>query len=117
MRVKLFPNFTRHHLITHMNISRVGFTKSFELEAIFRMIIYIQILVKIIVIFLLRCLKPLLPKFGLFVLSLAMTHAPMHRFFTRTDFVAVDLLILPCITLGPGGLFVFFWWQSWGSHD
>ena len=51
---------------SYENISRVGFINNFDLEAAFGKIIYIQILVKIIVIFLLRCLKALLPKFQSF---------------------------------------------------
>ena len=31
MRVKLFPNFTRHHLITHTNL--IAFIISIETEA------------------------------------------------------------------------------------
>ena len=48
------------------NISRVAFINNFDLEAAFGKIIYIQILVKIIAVLLLRCFKPLLPKFQSF---------------------------------------------------
>ena len=51
---------------SYENVSRVGSINNFDLEAAFGKIIYIQILVKIIVIFLLRCLKALLPKFQSF---------------------------------------------------
>jgi len=70
-------------------------------------------LVKIIVISLLICLKPLSPEFQSFprrpsvvcsVLSKAITFEPIcgsdassKRFLTRFAFVGVDLLILPCI--------------------
>ena len=83
--------------------------------------IYIQILVKIFVSFLRRCLKPLLPKFQSFSWRLSdvgfcyrrtLEHSNTRtdlriglfpsgisskRFFTGVDFVGVDLLILPCI--------------------
>ena len=77
----------------------------------------------IFVIFLLRCLKPLLPKFQRLSVVCLVTGDNAHQilssgmstkcFFTGVGFVAVDFLILPCITLGPRGFFVlFFWWQS-----
>ena len=72
------------------------------------------------VIFLLRCLKPLLPKFQrLSVVCLVAgdntrtDFFPLvclaKRFFTGVGFVAVDWLILRCITLYyPGSMRVFF---------
>ena len=79
----------------------------------------------IFVIFLLRCLKPLLPKFQrLSVVCLVTGGNTRTEFFplaclanAGVGFVAVDFLIFPSITLGPTGLFLFFWWRSCDSRD
>ena len=51
---------------SYENIFRLGFENDLDLEAAFGKIVYVQILVNIIVIFLLRCLKPFLHKFQRF---------------------------------------------------